>query len=106
VAALHFEGTSDDNGDVFNKNCITDLWSRGWNAIDAMKYAEVKQRQEARMRKKRRAQIVILEKVREMKAESEASIIVDEEIEPEVAPLWGSVVHRFIDKDGNRYMSN
>jgi hypothetical protein len=102
------DDTEDDNdeGGIFNKNCITDLWCRGWNGIDAMKYAEVKQRQEARMKRKRRAQIVILDKVREMKAESEASIIIDEEVEPEVAPLWRSVVHRFIDKDGNRYKSN
>jgi hypothetical protein len=55
------------------------------------------------MVRKRKAQIVILDKVKEMKSAGEASIVIDQELPPEITPLWRAIAQSSTIIDGSRY---
>jgi hypothetical protein len=64
-----FESDAEDNTLVV-KNCLLDIWSRGWLMIDYMNYKEVRKRQGDRLKWKKKMQKQVLELVKQMKASS------------------------------------
>lgn len=90
----------DDTGsDDFNKDCLLDIWSRGWYAIDLMKVKEMRKRESDRLSRKSKMQKHILDMVTAMKADSVASVIIDTEEAPELPSPWTDMIHSL----DNRY---
>lgn len=89
----------DDVSDTFNKDCLVDIWSRGWYAIDLMNVKEMRKREGDRLARKTKMQKHILEMVTAMKADSVASVVIDTEETPVLPLLWTDMIHSL----DNRY---
>ena len=106
--ALQIDDEVDENGareinddGEFSKDCLTDIWARGWEQIDKMNVKEMMICDEKRVNRKRATQKMILQKVKEMKEAAESTVIIDEEYDIPIAPLWTMAIHSL---DPARYL--
>ena len=93
----------DDTDDVFSKNCIKDIWFHGWDMIDKMKIKEMNERKAKRIERKRKTQNIILKKVKELKENAAASVVIDDESFEGIDAPWTAVVHNL---DSDRYVDH
>lgn len=75
-----------------NKRCISDLWSQGWYSIDCMNISKTRERQEHRLKCKKRMQKAVLSLVKQMKEDACNAVVIDEEKEPELQAPWATMI--------------
>ena len=69
--------------------------------LDKMKIKKTKERELVRKKQKRQVQQTILQKVKELKEDSELHVVIDDENFDGVESMWTSTVHSY---DANRYL--
>ena len=84
----------DKEGEVgLDKNCFSDIWYKGWEAILKMNAKKIKMREKKRLEKKKKSQRTILEKVKQMKDASAESVKIDDENGTHIDAMWTVAVH-------------